>query len=274
MADITQQIQSMLNYMLAQKGKPYNDTNPARFGPGQFDCSGLIWAAAKHAGINFSQGIALAPSEVVWFSQQKGAKAFTNPNEIQAGDILGFVGADPGPGVGGSLTSKWGNMGHIGMATSPTEYISAYDTQEGISLNPIAGDKFVAGVHLANNIKGTGSQTGTGVTESGGSSSGPPTTTVAWWGPTDDTTSTLNPISQAGNIIKDITGTASDLADVAVAIKGLAVTVGTVTHWLSWVFAPSSWARIGSFILGIILLLLGIYALRKAVNTPQVSIGA
>ena len=32
-------------------GKPYNNTNPARFGPDAFDCSGLIYMAYKNAGI-------------------------------------------------------------------------------------------------------------------------------------------------------------------------------------------------------------------------------
>jgi cell wall-associated NlpC family hydrolase len=153
---------SMVSYMMAQRGKPYTQNIPGRFGPNGFDCSGLVWAAANHAGVNLPGGpkddaAAIVDPELQWFGQQAGSKAYTESSQIQAGDVLGFWAPDAttlgttklnpdGTMTVGSLKVK--SCGHIGMAINPLQYISAYDTASGILVNPIAGDQFVVGVRF------------------------------------------------------------------------------------------------------------------------------
>jgi hypothetical protein len=163
----------MQSFMDGKIGDPYTEQNPERFGPGQFDCSGLIWAAAQAAGIQMPGGPsdpaqAIVGPELQWLGSQPGATIITNPSQIQSGDIIGFVGADPAPGnidVGGKTVR---GMGHIGMAVSPTEYVSAYDTQEGVVDNPISGDSFVIAVRPEG---GGGTPSSAPVSDSGGSAS-------------------------------------------------------------------------------------------------------
>jgi len=114
-------------------------------------------------------------------------------------------------------------------------------------------------------VKGTGSGPASTSTSTSTSANANATTTADWWGQAGEF-SPLNPISSAGSILKDISGTASGIGDVAVAIKGLAVSIGTITHWLSWVFAPANWVRVGAFVAGAILLISGLIILINAAN--------
>jgi hypothetical protein len=136
------QVMAMLGIMQSKIGDPYTEEIPERFGPGQFDCSGLVWYAANQAGIPMPGGpdddeAALAPFELEWAAGLPGATVLFSG--IQEGDLLGFLGADPAPfdiTLGGRTFT---GPGHIGMATSSAEYVSAYDTVSGVCLNPIAG---------------------------------------------------------------------------------------------------------------------------------------
>jgi hypothetical protein len=138
------QVQDAMNYAIKQIGHPYLAENPQRFGPHDFDCSGLVWTALRKAGVPIPGGpsnpaAAIVDPELQWLAKQPGASVITDPSKIQAGDFVGFQGADP-PGntisVGGHKVS---GMGHIGIATSSTTYVSAYDTAEGVVKNPIKG---------------------------------------------------------------------------------------------------------------------------------------
>lgn len=153
---------SMVAYMMAQRGKPYTQNIPGRFGPNGFDCSGLVWAAANHAGVNLPGGAkddaaAIVDPELQWFGKQIGATVYTKSSQIQAGDVLGFWAPDATTlgttklNPDGTMTvgsTKVKSCGHIGMAINPMQYISAYDTASGILVNPIAGDQFVVGVRF------------------------------------------------------------------------------------------------------------------------------
>jgi cell wall-associated NlpC family hydrolase len=141
--------------MLAQVGKPYSEEVPERFGPEVFDCSGLVWAAANSVGDALPGGpsndaAALVPYEMMWFAAQPGVQLITSASDILEGDLIAFTGGDPAPFgvVLQGVTYPAGEFGHIGMATSSTEYVSAYDTAEGIVVNPIAGDVFNAALRL------------------------------------------------------------------------------------------------------------------------------
>lgn len=141
--------------MLAQVGKPYSEEVPERFGPTVYDCSGLVWAAAAHVGDSLPGGpdndaAALVPYEMAWFSNQPGVQLITSAADVLAGDLLAFTGGDPAPfevTLAGHVYPA-GEFGHIGMATSSTEYVSAYDTADGVCVKPIAGDVFNAALRL------------------------------------------------------------------------------------------------------------------------------
>jgi cell wall-associated NlpC family hydrolase len=153
----------MVAFMMAQRGKPYSEAIPARFGPDVYDCSGLVWAAANAAGVGMPGGphndaAAIVDPELQWAGSLAGAKVITNVSQVQAGDIVGFWAPDATTHGSakmdpdgntlhiGSVSVK--SMGHIGMAINPLQYISAYDTASGILVNPITGDQFVCAVRL------------------------------------------------------------------------------------------------------------------------------
>jgi cell wall-associated NlpC family hydrolase len=140
--------------MRAQVGKPYTEEIPERFGPDGYDCSGLVWAASNSAGNGLPGGpsddaAALVPYEMEWFAAQPGVQLITSAADVQEGDVLAFTGGDP---VSFDVTLQGhvyqGGFGHIGMATSSTEYVSAYDTEFGVCVKPISGDVFNAALRL------------------------------------------------------------------------------------------------------------------------------
>jgi Bacteriophage peptidoglycan hydrolase len=141
------EVSAMLAYMVAQIGKPYSEAVPGRFGPNEFDCSGLVFTAAQKAGIPFpgnastDSGDVLANTEANYLGTLPGVTKITNVSQIKTGDVLFFTGASPGP-------SNYGPIGHVGMAFSPSTLISAYDTAEGITKTPITQDQFVVGFRL------------------------------------------------------------------------------------------------------------------------------
>lgn len=148
--------EKMLAVMLSKVGDGYTEQIPQRFGvetPQRFDCSGLVWYAANHAGIWMPGGplndvAALAPTELVWAAKQPGAVAVFEQKLVQAGDLLGFIGGDPAPyniTIGGR---SFRGPGHIGMAISPSQYVSAYDTAQGVRVKPISGDVFQVAVRM------------------------------------------------------------------------------------------------------------------------------
>jgi cell wall-associated NlpC family hydrolase len=155
--------QNMLTFALTARGKPYSQNNPGRFGPNEYDCSGLIWAAARHAGLGIPGGpsdpaAAIVDPEIQYFASLVGSKVITHAPDIQAGDVLGFNASDAGTlGTSHLLPNgklQVGNtqvisMGHIGIAVNNTQYMSAYDTPEGCLVKPIAGDEFVCAVRIA-----------------------------------------------------------------------------------------------------------------------------
>ena len=159
------EVAAMLAFMVAQEGKPYSEAVPGRFGPNEFDCSGLVFTAAQKAGIPFpgnastDSGDVLANTEANYLGSISGVTKITDVSQIKTGDVLFFRGAAPGP-------SNYGPIGHVGMAFSPTTLISAYDTQEGITKTPITQDQFVVGFRLTGGDvsapAGGGSPTGGG----------------------------------------------------------------------------------------------------------------
>lgn len=128
------QVNAMLAFMVSQVGKPYISVNPTRFGPGAYDCSGLLWAAAQSAGVQLPQSQATADVEVGWFASQSGAELVKNIADLQAGDIVGCTGASPDPvTIDGVLYQ----IGHIGMMTNSLSLVSALNEQLGVALENV-----------------------------------------------------------------------------------------------------------------------------------------
>jgi hypothetical protein len=147
-ATTVEQVTNMLAFMLAQKGHPYSEDLSLRLGPHDYDCSGLVYEAAKHAGISIPQSDDVAASEADYLGSQPGVTVIKDAKDIKTGDVLFFSGAAPGP-------SKYGGIGHTGMAASNTTLISAYDTADGVTETPIAQDNFVVGMRLTGGTIGT-----------------------------------------------------------------------------------------------------------------------
>lgn len=159
-----------LAFMMKQIGKKYSQAS--RYGPNSWDCSGLVWGASHQAGIPMPGGpgannaAAIVDPELQWVGAQAGSSNTTDITKIQKGDYLGFHASDQGTFGSASMIdgdylmvgkTKILTMGHIGMASSPTTYVSAYDTAEGVINKDIASDKFAIAVRL----KGGGAVPGT-----------------------------------------------------------------------------------------------------------------
>jgi len=130
--------QALLNYFLSKQGHPYSQTL-GRYGPTYFDCSGLLYTAARAAGIPLPQSSSVAASEADWFASYDGDKFIRTQAQLMAGDIVFQRGADPGP-------SRFGGIGHVGMAMGPNRQVSALGTAYGVTQSNIGG--FVVGVRL------------------------------------------------------------------------------------------------------------------------------
>ena len=216
MSITSNQIQGVLNFMTAEIGKvPYSEntaTNPAtgeefRFGPTEYDCSGLVYSAMKSVGIDIPASDAIASKEADVLSKYPGVKVIKNVNQVGKGDLVFFTGASPD-------ASSFGPIGHVGMATSSSQYVSAFDTQSGITLEPLSNSGFVVALDLS----------GASLPASG--------------------------TAQQGNGVFSWAPEILDFASEA----------DTFVNKLMWLANPSSWLRIGAFLVGLVLLLFAIHA--------------
>jgi NlpC/P60 family len=239
MTNVTQkQIQGVLNTMTSEIGKPYSQAIPARFGTAVFDCSGIIWYAFTKNGIPMpggpsDDGAAIVDPEIQWLASQPGAQVITDASQVKAGDVIGFVGADAGVTgnaklVNGKLqvgSKQVQSMGHIGMATSNSQYVSAYDTADGVTVKPISGDQFVVAVRP---------MPGDYTANTGGGDSG------------GDSGSGGGTITFPDQITKFFT----DAQDFTKAVM--------------WITRPANWVRLVAGFAGLVLLLFAIHALVAA----------
>jgi len=126
----------MLSFMESKVGHPYSENLSERRGPTDYDCSGLVWAAAQAAGINIPAAESTTLGEAPYFSTH-GWQAIKKASEVQEADVCFFVGADP------VNTPPFGPIGHVGMCSQPGTLVSAYDTQKGVCYTPFGQDDFV-----------------------------------------------------------------------------------------------------------------------------------
>lgn len=99
----TDVVRKILQYALAQRGKPYRWGGT---GPEGYDCSGIIYMAYREAGLSIPR---------TTFGQWPFGKKISEGDE-QAGDLVFF---NAGPGTSSN------NPGHVGMVVSPGKMVEA-----------------------------------------------------------------------------------------------------------------------------------------------------
>jgi cell wall-associated NlpC family hydrolase len=110
------QLSRVIGFLFAQIGKPYSASQPD--GPDSWDCSGLVTGAYATIGINL-------PS--LTFDQVKlGDAVPIDRNMVQPGDAVFMRGGEP-------VT----DLGHVGVAISTDQMISAPRTGENVHITTI-----------------------------------------------------------------------------------------------------------------------------------------
>ena len=103
------------SYVLRQLGKPYVF---ATSGPDTFDCSGLVAAAYREVGVQIP---------AYTFTQATlGREVDTRTEPIRAGDLIFTRGGTPPS-----------DLGHVGIATSATEWVRAPRSGDVVKAGPI-----------------------------------------------------------------------------------------------------------------------------------------
>ena len=105
-----------MNFALAQLGKPYQW---GATGPGAYDCSGLMVASWRAAGITLPRTAA---------TQSGFGTPITDPGQLQPGDLIFIPGADGTPAA----------PGHVGMYVGNGQLINAPDQGQPVQLAPLS----------------------------------------------------------------------------------------------------------------------------------------
>lgn len=117
------ELDQVLNYALAQVGKPYVFFTK---GASSFDCSGLTLAAYRQVGVDLVHHAATQ-------ANQGTAVDFWN-SPIQAGDLV-------------FLDGDWdGVIDHVGMALSSSTWIQASKTHDVVMTGPLPSDSVIIAV--------------------------------------------------------------------------------------------------------------------------------
>lgn len=115
-------IEVAVQYALAQSGKPYA-TGPGRFGPDYYDCSGLVIASLRHAGIVIPNGVGNTVDLYKW-----------------GRDIGGLRSVDEGVKMRGYVMIKgrtwgYGPAGHTSISLGDGLEMAAHGRNSGIHSN-------------------------------------------------------------------------------------------------------------------------------------------
>jgi len=209
-----------------------------------FDCSGLVQWAYRQAGITLPRTAA----------EQQRATTRVSRADLAPGDLV-FYGSP---------------AHHVGIYVGGGQFLEAPHTGTVVKITGM-GSPTNFGRVSGSGAAGTAAQdTGavqTTALSTGGSASGPPTSTVAF-------DPFKGPLSFLGGIWHTVSGVPTDIGDVAQAMNSMVQDMGQVMAWLTWIFDPHHFLRIGAFFVGLIVLFGGFYYLRKALDIgPTVSDG-
>lgn len=120
-----------IQYALAQVGKPYEW---GATGPNSFDCSGLVWAAYKYAGITLGRttfqqvldGVSITESELA-----PGDLRFPDAGHVQLYLGQGRIVEAPTQGEDVRVTDAWGSTWAARRVSAPGTLVNAGNTQAG-----------------------------------------------------------------------------------------------------------------------------------------------
>lgn len=118
-------VQTAINFARAQLGKPYVWGGT---GPSSYDCSGLVQAAYRSAGISLPRT-----------SQEQWAAGPRVGTPHQPGDLVFFTGSEGSPG----------RPGHVGMAINATQMIVAPHTGDHVKIQTIYSEGYVGATRPA-----------------------------------------------------------------------------------------------------------------------------
>lgn len=216
-------------------------------GPKAFDCSGLVYYAARQLGIT---NIPRTSEEQWKWSEHISYK------DLQPGDLIfmQFPGDQAAPG---HVVIYAGNN-RIIQAPQPGQ-----DVQE-ISWKPSDMPSWGGKVIGYGRIPGSAGA-GSAALDAG---------TAPALQATGGLSTVLNDIpgfNLIGQGISNITGTAKTIGDVGTGVQAIANDLGTLTHFFVALWRPSLWLRIGAFFGGIIAIGIGLWALAKALDIPTPS---
>jgi hypothetical protein len=214
-------------------------------GPKAFDCSGLVYYSLKKLGISSVP----RTSEDQWHWAQH-----ISYSQLEPGDLvfMQFPGDNAPPG---HVVIYAGNN-RIIQAPQPGQ-----DVQE-VSWKPsdmaawggkVIGYGRIPGNSGANNNSSGGSPA---LGLSTGISAG---------------LETVPGFGGIGQGIATFTGAGQVVGDIATAIQGIAQDLGTFMHFFLALWRPALWLRIGAFVLGLLAVGSGLFALSKALDIPTPS---
>jgi hypothetical protein len=205
-------------------------------GPGTFDCSGLVQWGLEKAGF---RNVPRTSSEQAAWAQKITA------SQLQPGDLI----FSEWPGDSGPTP------GHVAIYVGGGQLIEAPETGEDVH-------KIALDANYKSHVTGYGrppDSTGGTATGTLDSSNGSGGLFPTFWKAETGALGFLG-----GPLVSGFTGQATGVADVATTVGGIATDLGTIIHYLSFMFAPANWLRVGAFGAGGIILILGIYMLMHA----------
>lgn len=133
-------IEVAVDYAIAQSGKPYHAYG-ARFGPDYYDCSGLVIASLRVAGITVPDDVGNTVGLYNW-AQRVG----------------GLISVQKGVAIRGAIMIKgknygYGPLGHTSFSLGDGREMAAHGTLSGIHISDIYGGRnyqdafIIPGVH-------------------------------------------------------------------------------------------------------------------------------
>lgn len=117
-----------VDFALAQSGKPYHAYG-ARFGPDYFDCSGLVIASLRHAGITVPGDVGNTVGLYNWAKR-----------------VGGLVTVDKAVRTSGAILIKgrnygYGPLGHTSISLGNGQEMAAHGTRSGIHVSDVYGGR-------------------------------------------------------------------------------------------------------------------------------------
>lgn len=117
----SEQVQTALNFGLAQVGKPYV---LGQAGPNTWDCSGLVVGMFKTVGVNLPHNAEEQARKTFAYQVPKGSGNRWTINDLAPGDVVFFPGSTQTRGGGGGGVPP---IGHVGVYLGADKFLEAGD---------------------------------------------------------------------------------------------------------------------------------------------------